>query len=211
MIRRWFIAGLLFWVPVGVTFLALRFLIGVLDSSLRLLPAGWHPSVWLGVDIPGLGAVLSLLIVLATGALVANFIGRRLLALGERVLHRIPLVRSLYSGVKQAAETIFSESGNAFRQVLLIEYPRKGIWTVAFQTGHPIGEVQRKTDREVITVFVPTTPNPTSGFIVLVPRDDAIPLDMSVEEGLRLIISLGVVTPESHPVRKAPASPAKAS
>lgn len=200
MIRRWFIAGLLFWVPVGVTILALRFLIGLLDRSLGLLPPAWRPEALLGFEIPGLGAVLSVLIVLGTGVLVANFLGRRVLALGERIVQRIPLVRSLYSGVKQAAETILSDSGDSFRQVLMIEYPRKGIWTVAFQTGHPIGEVQRKTEKDVVTVFVPTTPNPTSGFIVLVPRDEIIPLDMSVEEGLRLIISLGVVTPESHPV-----------
>lgn len=201
MIRRWFIAGLLFWVPVGVTILVLRFLIGMMDRSLALLPAAWRPEAWLGVEIPGFGVVLSLLIVLLTGALVANFLGRRLLALGEFIVQRIPLVRSLYSGVKQAAETILSDSGDSFRQVLLIEYPRKGIWTVAFQTGHPIGEVQRRTEKDVVTVFVPTTPNPTSGFIVLIPRDEVIPLEMSVEEGLRLIISLGVVTPESHPVK----------
>ena len=128
---------------------------------------------------------------------MANIIGRRLLTLGERIVERIPLVRSLYSGVKKAAETILSDSGDSFRKVLLIEYPRKGIWSIAFQTGEPLGEVQQKTAAEVVTVFVPTTPNPTSGFIVLVPRTEIVELDMSVEEGLRLVISLGVVTPES--------------
>lgn len=197
MIRRWFVAGLLFWLPVGAIVLVIRFLIGLLDFGLYLLPPNWRPNVLLGVDIPGLGALVSVLIILGTGALVANIIGRRLLALGERIVERIPLVRSLYSGVKKAAETILSDSGDSFRKVLLIEYPRKGLWSIAFQTGEPLGEVQQKTEAEVVTVFVPTTPNPTSGYIVLMPRTDIVELDMSVEEGLRLVISLGVVTPES--------------
>ena len=197
MIRRWFVAGLLFWLPVGAIVLVIRFLIGLLDFGLYLLPPAWRPAALLGVDIPGLGALFSVLIILGTGALVANIIGRRLLALGERIVERIPLVRSLYSGVKKAAETILSESGDSFRKVLLIEYPRKGLWSIAFQTGEPLGEVQQKTEAEVVTVFVPTTPNPTSGFIVLVPRTEIVELEMSVEEGLRLVISLGVVTPET--------------
>lgn len=202
MIRRWFVAGLLFWLPVGAIVLVIRFLIGLLDFGLYLLPPAWRPDALLGVEVPGLGALFSVLIILGTGALVANIIGRRLLALGERIVERIPLVRSLYSGVKKAAETILSDSGDSFRKVLLIEYPRKGLWSIAFQTGEPLGEVQQKTEAEVVTVFVPTTPNPTSGFIVLVPRSDIVELDMSVEEGLRLVISLGVVTPES--AKKAP-------
>lgn len=200
MIRRWFIAGLLFWLPVGATVLVIRFLIGLLDFGQILIPPSWRPDALLGVSIPGLGALLSILIIIGTGALVANFMGRTLLVWGERLVGRIPLVRSLYSGVKKAAETILSDSGNSFRKVLLIEYPRKGVWSVAFQTGNPIGEVQERTAEEMVTVFVPTTPNPTSGFIVLVPRKGVVELEMSVEEGLRLVISLGVVVPE--PVRK---------
>ena len=197
MIRRWFMAGLLFWIPVGATVLVIRFLIGLLDASLVLLPPALRPDAWLAQPLPIVGAVLSIVIIILTGALVANFLGRKLLAWGEQIVSRIPLVRSLYTGIKKAAETILSDTGESFRQVLLIEYPRKGIWTIAFQTGTPLGEVQELTADEVITVFVPTTPNPTSGFIVLVPRKDVIPMKMSVEEGLRLIISLGVVTPES--------------
>lgn len=197
MIRRWFMAGLLFWIPVGATVLVIRFLIGLLDASLVLLPPALRPDAWLAQPLPIVGAVLSIVIIILTGALVANFLGRKLLAWGEQIVARIPLVRSLYTGIKKAAETILSDTGESFRQVLLIEYPRKGIWTIAFQTGTPLGEVQELTADEVITVFVPTTPNPTSGFIVLVPRKDVIPMKMSVEEGLRLIISLGVVTPES--------------
>lgn len=197
MIRRWFMAGLLFWIPVGATLLVIRFLIGLLDASLVLLPPALRPDAWLAQPLPIVGAVLSIVIIILTGALVANFLGRKLLSWGEQIVARIPLVRSLYTGIKKAAETILSDTGESFRQVLLIEYPRKGIWTIAFQTGTPLGEVQELTADEVITVFVPTTPNPTSGFIVLVPRKDVIPMKMSVEEGLRLIISLGVVTPES--------------
>ena len=200
MIRRWFMAGLLFWIPVGATLLVIRFLIGLLDASLVLLPPALRPDAWLAQPLPIVGAVLSIVIIILTGALVANFLGRKLLAWGEQIVSRIPLVRSLYTGIKKAAETILSDTGESFRQVLLIEYPRKGIWTIAFQTGTPLGEVQELTADEVITVFVPTTPNPTSGFIVLVPRKDVIPMKMSVEEGLRLIISLGVVTPESAKV-----------
>lgn len=200
MIRRWFMAGLLFWIPVGATVLVIRFLIGLLDASLVLLPPALRPDAWLAQPLPIVGAVLSIVIIILTGALVANFLGRKLLAWGEQIVSRIPLVRSLYTGIKKAAETILSDTGESFRQVLLIEYPRKGIWTIAFQTGTPLGEVQELTADEVITVFVPTTPNPTSGFIVLVPRKDVIPMKMSVEEGLRLIISLGVVTPESAKV-----------
>jgi len=196
MIRRWLIAGLLVWLPLIVTFWLLQFLVGVLDNSLLLLPRPWRPENILGFPIPGLGILLSLLLVLVTGALAANFVGRRVLASGESLLSRIPLVRTIYSGVKRLAETVLGDSGTSFRKVLLIEYPRREMWTLAFQTGEPVGEVQSRTAREVITVFVPTTPNPTSGFIVMVPREDVIELEMSVEDGLRMVISLGVVTPE---------------
>lgn len=196
MIRRWLIAGLLVWLPLVVTFWLLRILVGLLDKSLLLLPGPLRPENLLGFPIPGLGIVLSLLLVLITGALAANFVGRRIVGLGEALLNRIPLVRSVYSGVKSLVETVLGDSGTSFRKVLLIEYPRREIWTLAFQTGEPIGEIQQRTARDVLTVFVPTTPNPTSGYIVLVPKDDVIELDMSVEDGLRMVISLGVVTPE---------------
>lgn len=196
MIRRWLIAGLLVWLPLVVTFWLLRILVGLLDKSLLLLPAPLRPENLLGFPIPGLGIVLSLLLVLITGALAANFVGRRIVGVGEALLNRIPLVRSVYSGVKSLVETVLGDSGNSFRKVLLIEYPRREIWTLAFQTGEPIGEIQQRTARDVLTVFVPTTPNPTSGYIVLVPKEDVIELDMSVEDGLRMVISLGVVTPE---------------
>lgn len=196
MIRRWFIAGLVVWLPLGATLLIVNFLARLLDSSLLLVPMRYRPETLLGFPVPGLGVVLSLIIVLLTGFLVANFVGRRVLGLGERLLQRIPIVRSVYGGVKRLAETMFSDSDSSFRQVLLVEYPRRGMWSLAFRTGKPVGEVRDKTGENVITVYVPTTPNPTSGFVILVPSEDVIPLDMTVEEGLRMIISMGVVTPE---------------
>jgi len=195
-IRRYLIAGLLIWVPLGVTFLVIRFLVNLMDRTLLLLPEQYQPHSLLGYAIPGLGVVLTIVVVLVTGMVAANLFGRQLVAAWEAFLNHIPLVRSIYAGVKQVIETLFSSSGDSFRKVLLIEYPRKGIYTLAFQSNETIGEVQAKTGEEVITVFVPTTPNPTSGFILMMPRKDVIELDMSVDDGLKMIISLGVVTPK---------------
>lgn len=192
LLRKWFIAGLLVWLPLGVTLLAVRFLMGLLDTSLLLFPASIRPQ------IPFLGVILSLLLVLGTGAVAANYVGKRALGWGESLLGRIPLVRSVYGGMKKLAETLFSGNSLSFRQPIIIEYPRKGVWSIAFITGEPIGEVQEKTAEHVLTCFVPTTPNPTSGFIVLVPKKDVVLLDMSVEEAMRMVISLGVVTPEAR-------------
>ncbi len=194
-LRRYLIAGLLIWLPLGVTVLVVRLLVGTMDQTLLLLPERFRPDTLLGFHIPGLGLVLTVLVVLATGMLVANLFGRRLVALWERLLARIPLVRSIYMAVKQLAETMFSSGGQSFRKVLLIEYPRQGLWTLAFQTGTGVGEAQRKTGREVVNVYVPTTPNPTSGFFLMVPVEDVVELDMSVDDGLKMIISMGVVVP----------------
>ncbi len=194
-LRRYLIAGLLIWLPLGVTVLVVRLLVGTMDQTLLLLPERFRPDALLGFHIPGLGLLLAVLVVLTTGILVANLFGRRLVALWERLLARIPLVRSIYMAVKQLAETMFSGGGQSFRKVLLIEYPRKGLWTLAFQTGTGVGEAQRKTGRDVVNVYVPTTPNPTSGFFLMVPREDVVELDMSVDDGLKMIISMGVVVP----------------
>lgn len=199
MIRRWVIAGLLVWVPLVATVMVLQLLISFLDRSLLLVPPPWRPENLFGVAIPGLGIVLSFVLILVTGFLVANFVGKRVLRAGESLLARIPLVRTIYSSVKRLTETVLDDSGTSFRKVILIEYPRRGIWSLAFQTGDPVGEVQNRTEKEVLTIFVPTTPNPTSGFIMFVPRDEAIELDMSVEDGVRMVISLGSVTPEKQP------------
>lgn len=194
-LRKYLITGLVVWVPLVITFFVLKFLMDLMDNSLLLLPPAWRPEAVFGFKIPGLGALLALAILLLTGLVAANLLGRKLVEWWESILHRIPLVRSIYSAVKQVMETLLGAGGDAFRKVLLIEYPRKGVWTLAFQTGVGVGEVQHRTSREVLTVFVPTTPNPTSGFIILVPRDEVVELDMSVEEGLKFVMSLGVVAP----------------
>ncbi len=203
--RKYVIAGLLVWVPLGVTVLVIKLLVDTMDRTLLLLPPAWRPDALLGFHVPGLGVVMSVLVVFVTGVVVANLLGRRLVAAWESILSRIPLVRSIYTGVKQIAETVFSASGQSFRKVLLVEYPRRGAWSLAFQTGTRLGEVQEKTGEEVVAVFVPTTPNPTSGFVILIPRKDVIELDMDVDEGLKMIISMGVVVPE-WPKRSRPAA-----
>ncbi len=184
---------MLVWVPLGVTVLVIRLLVSWLDNTLLLLPEAYRPEVLFGFSLPGLGVVLSILIVFLTGVFVANLFGRSLVALWERMLARIPLVRSVYSGAKQLAETMFSATGQSFRKVLLVEFPRKEMWTLAFLTGTDTGEAQTKTGRDVINIYVPTTPNPTGGYFVMVPREDVVELDMSVDEGLKLLMSMGAV------------------
>lgn len=193
--KRYLIAGLLVWVPLGVTVMVIKLLVGIMDNTLLWLPERYQPDTLLGFHVPGIGVVLSVVIVMVTGIVVANLFGRKLVKVWEQMLARIPLVRTIYAGVKQILETVFS-SGQAFRKVLLIEYPRKGLWTLAFQSGKTRGEAQAKTGVEVVNVFIPTTPNPTSGFFIMVPRSDVIELDMSVDDGLKMIISAGVVVPE---------------
>ncbi|MEE8265052.1 MAG: DUF502 domain-containing protein [Acidiferrobacterales bacterium] len=193
--RRYLIAGLLVWVPLGITWFVIKFMIDLMDQTL-LLPPDFRPENLLGFRVPGLGVVLTIVILLVTGIVVANLVGRTLVRMGERLLARIPLVRSIYSGVKQVMETMFSDSGKSFRSVVLIEYPRKGIWTLAFLTGEQgTRESEDKIGRRVSHIFVPTTPNPTSGFFLMVPTDDVLILEMSVDEGLKMIISAGVVLP----------------
>lgn len=194
-LRKYLVAGLLVWVPLGVTVLVVKVLIDLMDRVLLVLPDALHPEALVGFRIPGLGLLLSLIVLLGTGVVVANFFGRRLVAFWEALLARIPLVRTVYGAAKQVAETLFADKGASFRKVLLIQYPRKGIWALAFYTGTTVGEVQQKTEKEVVNVFLPTTPNPTSGFLIMVPREDVIELDMPVEEGIKLIMTLGVFTP----------------
>jgi uncharacterized membrane protein len=199
-IRRWLFAGLMVLVPLGITLFVVDFLIRLVDKSLLLVPPALRPEALLGFSVPGIGIVLILLLVLAVGFLADNFIGARVVRWAESMLGRVPLVRSVYSGSKQLADMVLGEGGTSFRQVILVEYPRKGLWTIAFITGGPLWEAREKTGRELATVFVPTTPNPTSGFIILVPREDILTLDMSVEHAMRMIISLGVATPDATPV-----------
>lgn len=194
-LRRYLVAGILVWLPIGITIILLRILIGLMDRTLILVPEQFRPEAWLGFAIPGLGLVLTVVILLVTGVLAANIVGRSLVGFWERILDRIPVVRSVYSASKNFAEIVFSDSDQSFKKVLLIEYPRKGLYGLAFQTSTNLGEVQHRTGEEVVCTFVPTTPNPTSGFIIIVPKKDIIELDMEVDEALKMIISLGVVVP----------------
>jgi uncharacterized membrane protein len=194
-LRRYLVAGLLVWLPLGITYILLRFLVGVMDRSLKLLPDPYQPEAWLGVPIPGLGVILTIIVLLITGLLAANFVGRKVVGGWESLMERIPVVRSVYSAAKNFAEIVFSDSGKAFKNVLLVEYPRKGLYTLTFQTATDVGEIQGRTGEEVVCCFVPTTPNPTSGFIIIVPKKDTLELDMEVDEAVKLIMSLGVVVP----------------
>nr|VFJ44132.1 MAG: Uncharacterized membrane protein [Candidatus Kentron sp. DK]VFJ50822.1 MAG: Uncharacterized membrane protein [Candidatus Kentron sp. DK] len=194
-LRKYLIAGLLVWLPLGVTVLVIKLLVDAMDRTLLLLPMAWRPDILLGFHVPGLGLVLSLAVVGITGVVVANLLGKRLIALWESLLRHIPLVRTIYLGVKQVVETVFTSNGKAFRKVVLIEYPRRELWCLAFVTGSGFDEIRDKTGHEVVAVFVPTTPNPTSGFVLLVPTEDVRELDMTVDEGLKLIISMGVAVP----------------
>jgi len=195
--RRYLVAGLLVWVPLGVTFLVVKVLIDLMDRSLLLIPRAYRPENLFGFDIPGLGAVLTFLLLLVTGMIVANFFGRSLIRLWERILARIPLVSSVYSSVKQVLVTMTS-GGKSFRKVVLLEYPRKGIWTLGFLTGKGIPLMEEEAGEELVNLFVPTTPNPTSGFFLMAPRKDVRELDISVEAGLKLIISAGVLELEAE-------------
>jgi uncharacterized membrane protein len=195
-LRRYLIAGLLVWLPIVVTVLILKFLIDLVDSTLLLLPSAVQPEVLIGFRIPGLGLLLSGVVLLATGMVVTNLMGRSMVKLWEGMLARIPVVRAIYSASKQLTETLFSGSGKSFRKVVLVRYPHPGSWTLAFLTGDGLREANTKTGRDLANVFVPTTPNPTSGFFLMVPRDDMIELDMSVDAGIKLILSAGAVVPE---------------
>jgi len=194
-LRRYLVAGLLVWIPLGVTIFILKVLIGLMDRSLLLIPQQYRPEEWLGFSVPGLGLILTLLVLLVTGLLAANIVGRSMVGLWESLLDRIPVVRSVYSAAKNFTEIVFSDSGQSFKKVLLIEYPRKGIYSLAFQTATNLGEVQGRTGEQMVCTFVPTTPNPTSGYIIIVPKKDIIELDMEIDEALKMIISLGVIIP----------------
>lgn len=193
--KRYIITGLLVLVPLVITLWVVKTLVGIMDQSLLLLPHSWRPEALLGYAVPGIGALLTVLIVLVTGMIATNFFGRRIILFWEGLLARVPVVKSIYYSVKQVSDTLFSDSGQAFRKALLVQYPRAGCWTIAFQTGSPSGDVARHLPGEHISVYVPTTPNPTSGFFLMMPVDEVVELDMSVDDALKYIISMGVVAP----------------
>ncbi len=196
--KKYFITGLLIWVPLAITAWVLTLIVSTMDQSLLLLPQAIRPEKLMGFYIPGIGALATLLVIFMTGVVTANIIGQRLLRFWEGVLSRIPVVKSVYYSVKQVSDTLFSSSGEAFRKALLVQYPREGSWTIAFMTGQPGGDVVNHLRGEFISVYVPTTPNPTSGFFLMMPKADVVELDMSVDEALKYIISMGVVTPPAR-------------
>lgn len=196
-LRKWLLAGLLVIVPVAITVAVLRWIIDTLDQTLLILPEAWQPDRLIGVHIPGFGVLLTLAILLIVGAIASNFVGKKLVGLGDRIVSRIPVVRSIYSSVKQVSDTIFSESGNAFRTAVLVQWPRADVWTIAFVTGTPGGDVVNHLHgEEYVSVYVPTTPNPTGGYFVMLRKSDCIELRMSVDDALKYVVSMGVVSPQ---------------
>jgi len=203
-LRKWLLAGLLVLVPLIITLWVLDWVVTTLDQTLHILPVNWQPDQLLGMHVPGLGVVFALAVVLSIGALASNIIGNKLVHWWHALLHRIPVVRSIYSGVKQISDTLFSEKGNAFRKALLVQWPHEGMWTIAFLTGAPSGDVLRQLQAqpggasaqdEFHSVFVPTTPNPTGGYFVMVRKSACVELQMSVDAALTYIVSMGVIVP----------------
>ncbi len=197
--RKWFLAGLLVIVPVAITAWVLEGVIAMLDKTLLILPEAWQPDRLIGFHIPGFGVLLALAILLLVGATASNFLGRKLVAWWDALLSRIPVVRSIYSGVKQVSDKLFSETGNAFRTAVLVQWPRPNVWTIGFVTGTPGGDVVNYLQGDYLSVYVPTTPNPTGGYFVMLKKSDCIELNMSVDEALKYVVSMGVVSPAAVP------------
>ena len=204
--KRYLLAGLLIWVPVGITAWVVNTLVVTMDRTLTLLPPQWQPVNLFGMHIPGLGVILTILVVLGTGALAANLIGQKVVRWAEMALARIPVIKGIYSSVKQVSDTSLAPGGQAFRKPVLVRFPHAHSWTIAFLTGTPGHGVAEHLDGEHISVYVPTTPNPTSGYFIIVPRREAVELEMSVDEALKYVISMGTVSPTAHPAPSAPGS-----
>jgi len=200
-LKKYFITGLVIWVPLGITLWVLHLLVSTMDQTLLLLPEQFQTEQWLGMHVPGMGVVLTLVVVFGTGLIAANILGQRLFRFWELALGRIPFVNAIYNSVKQVSDTLFKSGGHAFRKALLVQYPHQGSWTIAFLTGQPGGDVVNHLQGEYWSVYVPTTPNPTSGFFLMMPKSEVIVLDMSVDEALKYIISMGVVSPAPRAIK----------
>jgi uncharacterized membrane protein len=194
-LRNYLIAGLLIWIPVMVTVWVIRFLSGILDQSLVLLPPSWRPEALVGQYVPGVGIILSFIVLLVTGVVVRNLFGGQIVAGFENLVRRIPVIGAVYGGAKTFSETVLTDKGTSFKQVLIVEFPRRGAWSIGFLTAENLEEVRARTGEDMISVFVPTTPNPTTGFIIVVRRSEVVFLDMSVDEAFKMILTLGVVAP----------------
>lgn len=195
LLRKYLIAGLLVWLPLAATVVVIKLLIELLNKTILLFPPELQPETLFGISIPGFGIIIGVLILILTGVFAANLFGRKLVGIWEAILGHIPLVRTIYSTVKQVLETLFSSNSESFRRVVLIEYPRKEIWSLGFQTNEALTAAREASGKDLVSVFVPTTPNPTSGFIVMLPAEDITQLDISVEDGFKFIISMGVIVP----------------
>jgi uncharacterized membrane protein len=194
-LRNYFISGLLFWIPLGLSIVVIKFFLELVNN---IIPPQYLPETIFNLDktIPGSGIVIVLLIIIITGALVNNFIGRKAIKLWDKLLNKIPGFRGIYKSIKKLSDTVLSASGDSFKKAVLVQYPRKGMWTIAFQAGSYHGEVEKNIGEDIVNIYVPTTPNPTSGFFIMMPKKDVIDLDMSVDEAFKLIISTGVVAPD---------------
>jgi uncharacterized membrane protein len=202
--KKYLITGLLIWIPLAITIWVLHLIVSSMDQVLTLLPPELQPETLFGRQIPGLGLVLTFVVVLVTGVAASNIIGQRLLRAWEGVLKRIPVVNSIYNGVKQVSDSLFRPGGQAFRKAVLVQWPQAGYWTIAFLTGRPGGDVANHLKDDYVSIYVPTTPNPTGGYFVMVRREDLVELDMSVDEALKYIISMGVATPRPAARKAAP-------
>ena len=204
-LRAYFLAGVLVTAPVAITFYIVWLIVSFIDSRVSgLIPERYNPETYLPFGIPGLGLVIAVAALILIGAATAGYLGRVIVRINDAALARMPVVRSIYGATKQILETVLAQKSNAFRQVCLVEYPRHGVWTLGFITGTTVGEVQERTSDEVVNVFLPTTPNPTSGFLLFVPRQDIVLLDMSIEDGIKMVISGGIVTPPDERVQHVP-------
>jgi uncharacterized membrane protein len=208
MLKRYLMTGLLVWIPLGLTIWVIDSILSFMDQTLLLLPPAWRPESWLGFHLPGAGFILALAIVLATGVLAANIIGQRLVVWWESVLGRIPIVSSIYKSVKQVSDTLLAQDGHSFRRAVLVEFPQRGQWAVGFVVGEAGARLSGRIDADTLIVYVPTAPNPTSGYTIIVRPDEVKDMDMNVDAALKFVISMGVVAPDaSHPAR-APLPPA---
>ncbi|MCX5845094.1 MAG: DUF502 domain-containing protein [Deltaproteobacteria bacterium] len=201
-LKQIFLTGLAVTIPIGLTLYILFFLIDIMDGLLKIIPVRYHPDTLLGIHIPGLGIIVTLALITIAGLVTTSYVGYKIVQSGEDLVDRIPFVRNIYQAIKKISDSMFMDKRSSFKKVVLVEFPRKGVYTIGFVTGVPSGEIRKKAGQNCISVFLPTTPNPTSGYLIIVPEDELVPMDMSVEEALTFIISVGIVTPSDRPKRR---------
>ncbi|MGZ3634793.1 MAG: DUF502 domain-containing protein [Syntrophales bacterium] len=201
-LKQIFLTGLAVTVPIGLTLYILFFIIDIMDSLLKIIPLKYHPDTLLGIHIPGLGTIVTVILIFICGLITASYVGNKIVQSGEDLLYRIPFVRNIYQAIKRFSDTVVMDRRSSFKRVVLVEFPRKGLYTIGFVTGKPVWEIKREIGENLISVFLPTTPNPTSGYLIILPEDELVEVDMSVEEALTYIISVGIVAPAERAKRK---------